>query len=431
MDSSPDVVGGTQTQANEPRLRLLIVSSDTYPATRVDVSVLFGEELATRGHVIDWILQSEHKCAKAYVARLGSGSVWVGPTDLGTSLLHRVRKHVLGIVHDLRLFALLRRGNYDIIEVKDKFLSGLFAIVAARLFRKRFVYWLSYPFPEAYLYGARDGTARYPTLWLIRGATFSFLLYRVLLRAADHVFVQSDQMQRDVAGRGVPLAKLTPVPMGVKLDNLPAGPRTENRVIPEGDRCFLYLGAIQPVRRIDFLIRVLAKVREQVSDAKLYLVGAGDDPSHEQSLVDEARRLNVLDAVVFTGQLPRDEAFEYVQEADVCVSPIFPNPVLNPASPTKLVEYMALGKAVVANDHPDQRMVLEQSGAGICVPWDEAAFASAIVKLMTSPQLATAMGERGRNWVASNRAYPIIADRVERAFLKVSAAATGDRHERP
>jgi hypothetical protein len=40
---------------------------------------------------------------------------------------------------------------------------------------------------------------------------------------------------------------------------------------------------------------------------------------------------------------------------------------LNPASPTKLVEYMALGKAVVANDHPDQRMVLEQSGAGICV----------------------------------------------------------------
>ena len=224
MDSSPDVVGTAQTQANEPRLRLLIVSSDTYPATRVDVSVLFGEELATRGHVIDWILQSEHECAKAYVARLGSGSVWVGPTDLGTSLLHRVRKHVLGIVHDLRLFALLKRGDYDIIEVKDKFLSGLFAIVAARLFRKRFVYWLSYPFPEAYLYGARDGTARYPTLWLIRGATFSFLLYRVLLRAADHVFVQSDQMQRDVAGRGVPLAKLTPVPMGVKLDNLPVRP---------------------------------------------------------------------------------------------------------------------------------------------------------------------------------------------------------------
>jgi len=431
MDSTLDVVGTAQTQTTERRLRLLIVSSDTYPATRVDVSVLFGEELATRGHVIDLILQSERECGKAYVTEWGGGSVWVGPTDIGTSLLHRVRRHVLGVVHDLKIFSLLKRGNYDIIEVKDKFISGLFAIAAAWAFRKKFVYWLSFPIAESYLYGARDGTARYPTLWLIRGATFSFLLYRVLLRAADHVFVQSDQMQRDVAGRGVPLAKLTPVPMGVRLDHAPVAPRIGRRIIPAEDRCFLYLGAITRVRRMDFLIRVLAKVREQVADAKLYLVGAGEDPADEQSLVDEAQRLNVLAAVVFTGQLPRDVAFKYVQDADVCVSPIFPNPVLNPASPTKLVEYMALGKAVVANDHPDQRMVLEQSDAGICVPWDEGAFASAIVKLMTSGQLASAMGERGRRWVARNRAYPIIADHVERAFLKMLTAAPGERHERP
>ena len=430
MDSSPEVVSTTQTQATERRLRLLIVASDTYPATRVDVSVLFGEELAARGHVIDWILQSERECAKGYVTKWGSGSVWVGPTDTGTSLWHRVRRHVLGVIHDLKLFSLLKHGNYDIIEVKDKFLSGLFAIVAARFFRKRFVYWLSYPIPESYLYGARDGTARYPTLWLIRGATFSFLLYHVLLRAADHVFVQSDQMQRDVAGRGVPLAKLTPVPMGVKLDTQ-LSPPMRNRIIPAGDRCFLYLGAITRVRRMDFLIRVLAKVRERVPDAKLYLVGAGDDPADEQSLIDEARRLEVLPAVVFTGQVPRDAAFKYVRDADVCVSPIFPNPVLNPASPTKLVEYMALGKAVVANDHPDQRLVLEQSDAGICVPWEEEAFATAIVKLMNSPQLANAMGERGRHWVARNRAYPIIADLVERTFLKVSERVPGEQRESP
>ena len=432
MNPNSDVIGKTQNRVPKPRLRLLLVSSDTYPATRVDVSVLFAEELATRGHVIDWILQSEGACEKAYVTPWGSGSVWVGPTDLGTSLWRRVRKHVLGIVHDLKLFSLLKRGNYDIIEVKDKFLSGLFAIVAARVLRKRFVYWLSYPIPESYLHGARDGTARYPALWLIRGAAFSFLLYRVLLRAADHVFVQSDQMQRDVAGRGVPLAKLTPVPMGVKLDDVPVGPRIDSHsTIPVGDRCFLYLGTISRVRRMDFLIRVLAKVREQISDAKLYLIGAGDDPADQQSLIDEARRLDVLEAVVFTGNLPRDEAFRYVQEADVCVSPIFPNLVLKAASPTKLVEYMALGKAVVANDHPDQRMVLEQSGAGICVPWDEGAFAAAIVELMNSPQLASAMGQRGRRWVASNRAYSIIADRVERAFLKVLGSASGERHERP
>ncbi len=42
--------------------------------------------------------------------------------------------------------------------------------------------------------------------------------------------------------------------------------------------------------------------------------------------------------------------------------------ILRAASPTKLVEYMAMGKAVVANDHPEQKRVIEESGAGYCVP---------------------------------------------------------------
>ncbi len=147
----------------------MVVSSDTFPPVRVDVAVLFGVELAGRGHEIDWILQSEAACPRAYVTQWGSGRVWVGATDLGQSLFNRIRKHVLGIANDCRLFSRLRHGCYDAIEVKDKFLSGIFAVIASRLFRTRFIYWLSYPFPEHYLLRARDGTARYPLLYRIRG----------------------------------------------------------------------------------------------------------------------------------------------------------------------------------------------------------------------------------------------------------------------
>ncbi len=55
------------------RLRILVVSSDTFPPTRVDVAVLFGAELAARGHEIDWILQSEEACPRAYVTAVGIG----------------------------------------------------------------------------------------------------------------------------------------------------------------------------------------------------------------------------------------------------------------------------------------------------------------------------------------------------------------------
>lgn len=406
-----------------PVASLLIVSSDNFPPQRVDISVLFGEQLAARGHRLDWLLQSEDACDAPYSTQWAGCTVWVGPTDLRSSLLSRIHKHFLGIVHDLSVFQRTRSGGYDIVMVKDKFVSGLFALLAAKLFRRRFVFWLSYPFPESYLTRARDGTARYPLLYRVRGGFFWVTLYKILLPAADHIFVQSEQMRRDVAAEGIPMEKMTAVPMGVREETALAEPlKTGRTVIPAGERCFMYLGAITRVRRLDFLVRVLARVRQQIADAKLYIVGRGDDPADERLLVEEALRLGVSDAMTLVGQLPQPEALRYVREADVCVSPFYPTPILNSTSPTKLVEYMAMGKAVVANDHPEQRLVLDQSGAGYCVPWDEDEFARAIVKLMNSPEQARAMGERGRQYVLEHRGYRAIATVVERELLRVAVA---------
>jgi glycosyltransferase involved in cell wall biosynthesis len=404
-----------------PKFRLLVLSSDPFPPTRVDVSVLFGEELAGRGHQIDWILQSEADCERGYVTSWGGGTVWVAPTNSRNTLCSRLAKHAAGIWNDARVFRLLRGDHYDAIEVKDKFIGGLFAVLAARLFRKRFVYWLSFPFPEFYLTQARDGLAPYPWLYRLRGLGFQFMLYRILLPAADHVFVQSEQMRRDVASHGICLSRLTAVPMGIKMDSNAAAPLARSRSrIPAGERCFMYLGSLSRERRIDFLLRVLARVLPQMPDTKLYLVGKGEIPGDEESLKREAQQLGITASVVFTGQLPRAVAFEYVQEADVCVSPIFPTPIFNMASPTKLVEYMAMGKAVVANTHPDQKLLIDESGCGYCVPWDEGAFADAIVKLMRAPELARTMGERGRRYVIEHRSYSVIATTVERAMLQVA-----------
>jgi glycosyltransferase involved in cell wall biosynthesis len=402
------------------RLRLLVVSSDTYPPTRVDVSVLFGIELAGRGHQIDWILQSEAACARGYVTDWGGGHVWVGATDLGESLFRRIRKHVLGIANDLRIFSRLRHARYDAVEVKDKFLAGAMAVIACRLFRTRFIYWLSYPFPEHYLLRAKDGTARYPRLYILRGVIFKWLLYRWLLRAAQHIFVQSEQMREDIAAQGIALHKITAVPMGISVETFAAvGAPASRRLLPENVPCVLYLGSLGKVRRLDFLLRAFALVRESVPAALLYVVGRGDNPEDEIFFKEECARLGLERSVVMIGQLPQPQALQYAAEADVCTSPLYPTPVLRCASPTKLVEYMALGKAVVANDHPEQRRIIEESGAGICVPYDEAEFAAAIVTLLKDPKATQMMGERGRRYAVEHRSYGVIADAVEKRMLDI------------
>jgi glycosyltransferase involved in cell wall biosynthesis len=410
--SNSDGVAASPTRVQP--VRLLVISSDTYPPMRVDVTVLFGEELAQRGHQIDWLLQSEQSCQHAHEIAWGNGRILVGPTDVRDSLLHRVRKHILGILHDFSVFSLLRNGSYDAVEVKDKFVSGAFALMAAKLYRKRFIFWLSYPFAEEYLLRARDGTARYPMLYRIRGLAFKVLLYRLLLPHADHVFVQSEQMKRNIIEEGIDAAKMTPVPMGIRQSGAPPRvTREARRIFSKTEPVILYLGTLSKVRRLGFLIRALALVRAHVPEARLYLIGRGDAADDQSLLVEEAAKLGLSDAVVFVGPLPQPEAFQYVAEADVCVSPLFPNPILNAGTPTKVVEYMAAGKPIVANDHPDQRQLLDESGAGFCVPYEEAAFANAIVKLLQSADLAEAMGGRGPAYVAKHRSYKTIADSVE------------------
>ena len=409
-------------------LRILVVAGDTYPATRVDVATLFVKHLGGRGHQIDWILQSETATGRSEVVPWGTGQVWVGRTNTGTSLVSRTAKHVLGILHDLRLFPLMASGRYDIIQVRDKFLSGIFAAIASRMFRKRFVFWLSFPIPEMYMLLADEAHGLYKILYRVRGAAFKFLLYRVLMPAADHAFVQTERMRDDISREGIAKEKMTAVPMGVDAEADWAAV-AKNRVIPEHGRTFVYLGTIARTRHLDFLVRVLAKVRESVPDVKLYVVGGGVAPGDEELLTTEASRLGVSDALVLVGQRPRAEALAYVRDADVCVSPIYPSPLFNCGSPTKLVEYMAMGKAVVANDHPEQLQVITESVAGYCVPWQEDAFAAAIVRLLEDPTEAKRMGERGARYVAQRRAYGLITDIVEEELVKLVAPRRGAQRE--
>ena len=74
------------------RLRLLVVSSDTFPPTRVDVSVLFGVELAERGHEIDLDTAKRGGLPARLRHAVGRRRVWVGATDLGHSLVSPAKK---------------------------------------------------------------------------------------------------------------------------------------------------------------------------------------------------------------------------------------------------------------------------------------------------------------------------------------------------
>jgi glycosyltransferase involved in cell wall biosynthesis len=403
-------------------IRMLYFVREPFPTYRPDVEVLFGEELLQRGHRIDLVMQAGRADDLLGPRPWHDRTVWVGGTDLGAGLLHRLRKHCRAVQHDFRSLRLARAESYDAVQVRDKFLIAAVAVFVARRRGLKFFYWLSFPEPESQLARVRERTARYPALTYIRGVTFGWLLYRWILPRCDHAFVQSEQMRRDIALHRIDPEKLTAVPMGVAASEVaaPRAPAETEDLSSSSALTIAYLGTLNSQRRLEVLIDMLEILLRGAANVRLLIVGDGDAPEDRLRLERRADELGVRDHLEITGFIPRAQALERVRSAAICLSPFFPSPILRSTSPTKLVEYLGLGIPVVANDHPEQRYILKESGAGVCVPWGARFFAKGVTWLAARSALdRRRMGECGRSWVLENRTYKRIADRLEDEYSRL------------
>jgi len=400
-------------------MQVLFMPRESFPTDRVRINVLFGRELLSRGHRIDLAMQAANDTVPTGEQPWHGRRLWVGPTDSGVGLLNRIRKHFLALRHDFRMLGRARKPSYDALLVSDKFLFAAVAVWLAHRRGLKFIFWLTFPYPELDLAGAQTGTARYPALARLRGRLSAWALYQWILPRSDHVFVQSERMLADMAALGVDARKMSPIVTGFDLKAIvPAAARDAPAGSSGASFTVAYLGTLSADRRLEVLMEMLALLRAGGMAVKLLLIGDADRPRDRQRLEHLAASRGIAEHVEITGFLPQPQALARLCEADIGLSPFYPTPILLSTSPTKLVEYMALGMPVVANDHPEQRLILRESRAGVRVPWGARHFARAVQWLMRlSREERAAMGARGRAWVEANRTYARIADDVERHYL--------------
>ncbi len=401
-------------------MKILFVTRDKFPPFRPAAAAIFKVELVQRGHDIDWVLQAADP-GPSRTETIDGGTVYLGANGGGGGLVKRVFAKVRDLGNYFRVFGLIRKHRYDIVQAKDHYLPALITLMACKWYGVPFCYWLAYPHAEGSIYKSQKGMTRFRWYYLIRGHFWKFLLYKILLPSSRHIFVQSEQMARDLAEEGVPMEKMTPVPGSVELANIPyqsTGPSV-SQAESMGDNAVVYLGTLARVRQLDFLLEAFQVVTQTHPEATLFMLGKGDEPQDEDFLVAEAERLGIADRVVFTGYLPMEQGWEYIRRAAVCVSPYFPTMILNSTSPTKLIEYMAMARPTVGNDHPEQKLVLEQSGAGLAVPWEPAAFGDAISTILSDPERGQEMGRNGRAFVEEHRTNAVMTDVVEAQYLRI------------
>ncbi|MEP7355757.1 MAG: glycosyltransferase family 4 protein [Anaerolineales bacterium] len=223
-------------------------------------------------------------------------------------------------------------------------------------------------------------------------------------RLADHVIATNASYQAVAMARGrVPAERITIVRNGPALDRWqPAAPDPGLR--QRAGTILGYVGVIAPQDGLDYLLRALAHLRADLgrSDFLCVVVGEGEALPDLKAL---AARLGLEGQIWFTGFLAHAELIRCLSSADICVDPDPSNAFNDRCTMTKLMEYMALGKPIVAFDLPEHR-VTAQEAAVYARANDELDFARQIAALMDDPARRRQMGARGRQRVESELSWP-------------------------
>lgn len=390
-------------------IRIYYSVPEEFPPFRLDISELFSQSLAQKGLDITWYMRAPADHSGSSNIEYFSAPCFIPPKINKFGKLAKVINKFLYWSFDVFYLAKSMFSGYEIIQVRDKYFAALLGLFFSKLSGNTFIYWCSYPYPEHTLDLAEKAKGIKRVLLKIQGNLAEIILYKIVIKHADHTFVQSTRMLEDIQSMGVSAEKMTPVPMGVPERVLSWAKDHQVQVQPN---TVVYVGTLSAVRRLHAIIEAFSLVVKAKPDAILMMVGDGDNPSERKSLEDYALKLGIAQSVIFTGFIPIEDAWKIAASSAVCLSPFYPTKILSSTSPTKLVEYLALGRPVVCNNHPEQSRIIQESGAGLCVEWSAHSFAEAVLYLLNHSKQADAMGEKGPAWVKANRTYPIISNQV-------------------
>jgi glycosyltransferase involved in cell wall biosynthesis len=228
------------------------------------------------------------------------------------------------------------------------------------------------------------------------------------LSSADLIVVVSKAMREEITSRGIDAGSVLVNPNGVDPDRYRPdidGSAVRARLGLQGCVVVGFIGTFGPWHGAEPLARAFAKFVDDdpVSTARvrLLMIGDGARLAETRRILAESR---ARDVAVFTGLVPQEEGPAYLAACDVLVSPHVPNPDGTQffGSPTKLFEYMAMGKGIVASNLEQIGEVLEHGRtAWLVPPNDVGALADGIRRLVADPDLRTALGAAARHEAVS------------------------------
>jgi glycosyltransferase involved in cell wall biosynthesis len=244
------------------------------------------------------------------------------------------------------------------------------------------------------------------------------MLEKLSLRFADHVIATNQSYKEmQIERGGVPAERITIVRNGPELTGRQV-PESDPGLRLRGKTIIGYMGVMGFQDGVDYLLRALHHLVHGLGRTDVFCVLIGGLGSAQPSLKRLATQLGLDDYVWFTGWVSDADLLRYIASADICVDPDPSNPFTDRSTMTKMAEYMALAKPIVAFDLPEHRRTA-QAAAIYVRPNDELEFARALAQLADDPERRRTMGVLARRRVETELAWHYSARTLVEAYRRL------------
>lgn len=288
--------------------------------------------------------------------------------------------------------------DFDIIHIHEH--RTLLAIIVHHYAKKYDVPYVIQPHGSVLPFFQKQGLKK----------VFDCIFGNRILNDASKVIAVSNTEVEQYVKINVPNEKITIVPNGLDNDafnNLPENGTFRTKTGLSNDYIILFLGRLNKIKGIDFLIKSYAQLNKEMDDVVLVLAGPDGGYKHEAELL--INELGLTNNVIFTDHLGLEDKLAAYVDADVLVYPsIFEIFGLVP------FEAILSGTPVIVTDDCGCGELVKDAECGCLVKYgDIEGLKNTMMSLIRNPDVGANMVNNGKMYITNNLSYDIAIKSLE------------------
>ncbi len=236
----------------------------------------------------------------------------------------------------------------------------------------------------------------------------------------DMILPNTPQYAEYVTGMGAAESKvkllLFPIDTGFFRPSVDSSEVRRKWGLQESDQVIVFVGTLFEFSGLDGFIRQFPEVIKEIPEAKLLIVGDGAQRPELERIISE---LGLEKQVIITGFQPYQTMPQYINLATVCINPFLITDATRDIFPSKIVQYIACGKAAVATPLPGIKTLLPGESHGVIYAASADEAVGEVVSLLKSTERRQQLGDAGLNYVRQVHSHEKIAHQLETVLEEV------------